>query len=633
MNLNPLRTIKMKLMTVVFLLLTSVAIVFSVFICSFNQMSQLTDASMDILESKTLVLLLRRHEKDFMARDDIKYKNKFNSNYVLLTDKLNNALKILNELNIQGGDAIVEMKEKLNEYQRYFMTFVKTKLSIGGNKTQGLLKTMFDSSTKTGTAFEHINNDDIKKLFYVMQLNEKDFLINLDPKYFKSYNGNLNYLINTVKNTKNISAIQREQLLLNLKSNKEIFIQLARKLEYLGLSEKEGLHASLRSAVQNAERQISILSEDLIESIQKQENNIFMRLGIITISLVSFLCLYIVLVMRNVTHKVSLANNLMGSISQGNSTFDVRMKLDGNDELSELADKFNLFMAKLEKVMEDIAHISSELSDAARYSLQLSENTVHDAEKQREESELVTQAMTQMITSSNSILENVDHAAGVANQLKISAQTGREMNSDSSDKANQLSKSMEKASKNTQKLSVDSEKIGSVIDVIRAISDQTNLLALNAAIEAARAGSQGRGFAVVADQVRELAIKTHSSTDEIAKSIELLQSGIRYSVNVTNTSSEIAIESLDQAHKGMVTMNAIIEQIEAIADENLKISSTSESLTERMDAIERHTSTIATLAIETEQAAHISNQSAGKIEKSVIDLNNLLCVFISKKKQ
>ena len=181
-----------------------------------------------------------------------------------------------------------------------------------------------------------------------------------------------------------------------------------------------------------------------------------------------------------------------------------------------------------------------------------------------------------------------------------------------------LAADMSAAMVQVEGLAANSEKIGSVLEVIRAIAEQTNLLALNAAIEAARAGEAGRGFAVVADEVRNLARRTQESVEETRVVIEQLQSGTQDVVGSMGNSHRQAQDSVEQVGQAVTALQQIGDAVTVISDMNLQIASAAE---EQSAVAEEINHNVATIRDVTESLSGQANESA-RVSQSLNRLAN-----------
>jgi len=186
---------------------------------------------------------------------------------------------------------------------------------------------------------------------------------------------------------------------------------------------------------------------------------------------------------------------------------------------------------------------------------------------------------------------------------------------------------VEVTSEQIRSLAAQTQDIGKVLDVIRAIAEQTNLLALNAAIEAARAGEAGRGFAVVADEVRALAHRTQQSTQEIEVMVSGIQQGSSKAVASMQNSSSRAQSTLEVARSAGDALEEITRSVGEISDRNLVIASAAEEQAQVSREVDRNLVNIRDLSLQSADGAHQTNAASQELSRLAVELNQMVGQF------
>jgi methyl-accepting chemotaxis protein len=235
--------------------------------------------------------------------------------------------------------------------------------------------------------------------------------------------------------------------------------------------------------------------------------------------------------------------------------------------------------------------------------------------------------MTEMSATVHDVARNTVETADAAASVDEQSNNGQLVVRSASESIDQLAAEVARAVERINAVEQDSERIGSVLDVIRGIADQTNLLALNAAIEAARAGEQGRGFAVVADEVRTLAQRTQDSTREIQEMIESLQQGVHATVQVLAESQRKAAGSVDKAEQAYQSLQAITASIDRITTMSAQIATAAEEQSSVAEDINRNILEITSVADRTASDAQSSVEQTRHLTSAVDGLVTLMGQF------
>ncbi|GLK87266.1 methyl-accepting chemotaxis protein [Pseudomonas turukhanskensis] len=346
-------------------------------------------------------------------------------------------------------------------------------------------------------------------------------------------------------------------------------------------------------------KKIQITRRD-IESAEARQ----MQLGATLLALL-FGVLAAVLITRQITRPLAQTLAVVQRIADGDLTHTLH--ITRRDELGVLQQGIQRMGATLRDLIGGIRDGVTQIAAAAEELSAVTEQTSAGVNSQKIETDQVATAMHEMSATVAEVARNAEDASRAASVADQEARDGDKVVGEAIAQIERLADEVARSTDAMFVLQQESDKIGSVMDVIKAVADQTNLLALNAAIEAARAGEAGRGFAVVADEVRSLAQRTQQSTEEIAGLVAGLQSGSQQVATVMSNSRSLTDSSVVLTRKAGTALESITATVSNIQAMNQQIAAAAEEQSAVAEEISR---SILNVRDVSEQTAAASDETA-----------------------
>ncbi|WP_371321909.1 MULTISPECIES: methyl-accepting chemotaxis protein [Pseudomonas syringae group genomosp. 2] len=283
--------------------------------------------------------------------------------------------------------------------------------------------------------------------------------------------------------------------------------------------------------------------------------------------------------------------------------------------------------SRLRNLIGEIKDGVVQVASAAEELSAVTEQTSAGVNAQKLETEQIATAMQQMTATTHEVSRNAAHAVNTAQNASSLAVKGGQVVDKTRVQIESLALEMDTTKTAMAALRGNAQSIGGVLDVIKAVADQTNLLALNAAIEAARAGEAGRGFAVVADEVRGLAVRTRTSTDEIAVLISELQVSTDHMTQVLEQNLQLTDSSVDLSRQASEMLQSITTSVHEIELMNEQIAVATEQQSSVGEEIGKSVTNVRDISDQTAAAGEETATSSIELAKVSARLQEMTSRF------
>jgi len=582
------------------------------------------DIGLDSARIEAGILMQRRHEKDFLARKDLKYRDKFDHSSETLNALVSRVEQSLDDKGLDPGLAS-RLSQLLSTYHDDFHAIVTLQQKIGLHPKDGLYGALRDAVHQAESEINTLDDPRLRADMLQLRRNEKDFMLRHKLKYFDKFTNNHDTFIEHLRASDH-PASSKEKIHELMAQYRSRFTDLVKANQEKGLFSDAGLMGQMRATVHQTETLLDELHKELDTTIEKKVTS----LGILAIGVTAILVLIIAAALgwlaRGILPPLRSLTQTM-SLAASENDLSLRIPVNGQDEIAQTGRAFNSMLDKFQGIVRQVSGSTTQLSTAAEAMSAVTLQASKGIQEQQSQAEQLATAMNEMATTVQEVAHHALQAANAAIEANNKSGEGRQVVDDAVDTINALAEAIGHAGDAIHRVEADSDRIGSVLDVIRAIAEQTNLLALNAAIEAARAGEQGRGFAVVADEVRTLAGRTQESTQEIQQMIESLQAGSKEAVQLMDQSREQTQTGVEQSARAGDALRAIADEVERINDMNTQIASAAEEQSAVAEEINRNVASISQVADESATGAEQTTRTSKELASLASDLQQMVAAF------
>ncbi len=331
---------------------------------------------------------------------------------------------------------------------------------------------------------------------------------------------------------------------------------------------------------------VGVFKSDIEKSIQALEVNIIIVALITLLIAISI----IVLFTNNIVKNVKKIVTGVGIIASGD--FKTKIDIKNKDEMGIIANNINIMVDNVGSLLHDIKEASLTVATSSKQVMASSEEISKVAEQVATAIDEVARGATEQASTTDNGnrqiqgiikgLEKITEDMNVSSELALQAKeiviVGGISVEEQKTKMNENKRLASSTSAAITELSVKSNEIGQILEVINGIAEQTNLLALNAAIEAARVGEHGRGFAVVADEIKKLAEQSGLSVKKIEEIIKEIHSGINKAVQEMNKSKDSVEAQAEVLQSTVQSFDNIRHAVESISENVQKVTGEANSL-------------------------------------------------------